>query len=321
MRYLIKLFFVAASLGLGLPAGAQTFPSKPLRIIVPFGPGGTSDLIMRAIATEMSQTIGQPVVVENKVGAGGAIGAMEAARAAPDGYTMLAGNNGTHIVNALLKRTAANAYDPYKDFDGVTLVQKTASFIAVNPKLGVSTLDELVALAKTKPEGVTVATPSNAHMLAVEYLGHRAGVKFRVVPYKGPGPAMADTIAGHVDMILDTGTSVLPQTQAGKLKLIAAASPERMSNMPDLPTVAETYPGYEIVATSALFVPANTPPDVVAKLTAEAQKALAQPQVIKLIVDGAGAPASGDGKDVRQWLDTSTALWRNMLDSTGVSLD
>ncbi|WP_183043395.1 Bug family tripartite tricarboxylate transporter substrate binding protein [Alicycliphilus denitrificans] len=315
-RRLICLSLLALSGGVHAD---PTFPSKPIRIIVPFTTGGASDTMMRAIAAEMGKSLGQAVYVENRPGAAGAIGSIEVARAQPDGYTLLAGNNGTHIINSLLKQPAA--YDAVKDFTPVALVQQAPLFIAVNPQLGVNTLRELITLAKSKPGQVTFASVGNAHTLAIEYLGLLSGAKFQIIPYKGPSQAQTDAIAGHVNAFVDTGLAVLPHTRAGKLKLLAVTSLTRVPNMHDVPAVAETYPGYDVVGTNALFAPARTPPAVVARLSSEVRKALALPNVRQMILDNAGQPAPGDGTDVARWLEKNTVLWRDVMDKTGVVLN
>lgn len=318
MRFLTKILCTAALAALGT-AHAQTFPAKTIRIVVPYTAGGASDSMMRAIAAEMTKNIGQAVIVDNKPGAAGAIGSMEVARAAPDGYTLLAGNNGTHVINGLLKKPAG--YDAFKDFTPVALVQQAPLFIAVNPGLGVENLQQFIALAKSKPGQVTFASPGNAHTLAIEYLGLLAGVKFQVVPYKGPGPAQTDTIAGHVNAFIDTGMSVLPHTRAGKMKLLAITSLKRAPNMPDVPAVADTYAGYDAVGTNALFAPAKTPPDVVARLTAEVQKVIAMPKIQQMMLDSAGVPAHGNAQEVVKWMEVNTQLWRNVMEKTGAVLE
>lgn len=298
---------------------ADTFPAKPIRIIVPYGPGGASDITMRAIATEMGKELGQSVFVENKPGAGGIIGTQDAARGPADGYTLLAGNNGTHVVNPLIRNDLP--YDPGKDFTPLALVAQTPLFIVVNPSLKIDTLAQFITYAKSKPEKVSFASPGNAHTLAIEYLGLLSGSKFLVVRYKGPAPALTDTMAGHVDAFIDTGIAVLPHVKAGKLKLIAVTSLKRLPGFPDLPAVAETYPGYEAVGTNALFAGGQIPKSVAARLTAQAQKAIQTPQVTKTILEGAGIPVNGDGEETRKWMETNTQLWKMVIQKTGVVLE
>jgi tripartite-type tricarboxylate transporter receptor subunit TctC len=315
IRFLVALYMLFTI----CIAHAQTFPTKTIRIVVPYSAGGASDIMMRTIATEITKNTGHTVIVENKPGAAGAIGTIEVARAPADGHTLLAGNNGTHVINGLLKRPAA--YDAFKDFVPVALVQQAPLFIAVNPALGVENLQQLIALARRKPGGVSFASAGNAHTLGIAYLGLMAGVKFNIIPYKGPGPAQADTIAGHVDAFIDTGLSVLPHTRSGKLKLLAIASIKRAPNMPDVPAVSETFPGYEVVGTNALFAPSKTSPEVVAWLNNEVKKVVAMPRIQQMMLDGAGLPAQGDAEEVVKWMESSTKLWRNVMDKTGVVLE
>jgi tripartite-type tricarboxylate transporter receptor subunit TctC len=320
MPSLYSALIAAAAIAVTLqPCSAQDFPAKSIRIIVPYSPGGASDVTMRAMATEMSKQLGQTVYVENKPGAGGIIGSQEAARAHPDGYTLLAGNNGTHVVNPLIRSDLP--YDAVKDFTPIALVAQTPLFIVVNPALKIDNLAQFVAYARSKPEKVSFASPGNAHTLAIEYLGLLSGAKFLTVKYKGPGPALTDTMAGHVDAFIDTGLAVLPHVAAGKLKLIAVTSLKRVPAYPDLPAVAETYPGYEAVGTNALFAGGSIPKAVAARLSAEAQKAIQTPQVNKTILDGAGIPVNGNGEDTRKWMQANTALWQSVIQKTGVVLE
>lgn len=300
-------------------SAADPFPSKTLRLIVPFGAGGASDVTMRAIAAEIAKGLGQAVVVDNKPGAGGIIGSQEAARQPADGHTLLAGNNGTHVVNPLIKKDLP--YDTLKDFTPIALVQQTPLFLVVNPALKVDTLAQFIALAKAKPESVTIASPGNAHTLAIAYLGVESGSKFSIVPYKGPGPALTDTIAGHVHAFIDTGQAVLPQVKAGKLKVIAITSLKRAPNFPDIPAIAETYPGYEAVGTNALYAAGKVPAPVAARLTAEVRKAVATPQIQQMILDAAGIPVNGDGAATLKWMQDNTALWKSVITKTGVVLE
>lgn len=313
-----KIFCGLLSVALFSPVAAQDFPTKPIRLIVPYSPGGASDITMRALSAEMSKSIEQPVVVENKPGAGGAIGSQEAARATPDGYTLLAANNGTHIVNPLIHDNLP--YDAIKDFTPISLIAQTPLFIALNPELGIKTFDEFISYAKKKNGQVTFASPGNAHTLAIEYLGLLSEVDFLVVKYKGPGQALTDTIGGHVDAFIDTGIAVLPQADAGKVTLVAITSLERSPAYPDLPAVAETYSGYEAVGTQVLFAGGKIPEPVAAKLTEEVLKAVNTAEVRKTIVDGSGIPVGGDAEAARKWLDDNTKLWTSVLEKTGVQL-
>jgi tripartite-type tricarboxylate transporter receptor subunit TctC len=310
---------IAAAVALPLLASAQAFPTKPVRIIVPFSAGGASDVTMRAIATELGHTLGQAVIVDNKPGAGGMIGAMEAVKQPPDGHTLLAGNSGTHVITPLIKKDPG--YDATKDFTPIAMVQSTPLFLVVNPSLKVDTLAQFIALAKSKPGEVTIASPGNGHTLALAYLSVVSGAKFSIVPYKGPGPALTDTVAGHVNAFMDTGIAVLPQVKTGRLKVLAITSLTRAPNYPDIPAIAETYSGYEAVGNNALYAAGRIPPAAAAKLTTEVQRAIATPQIQKLILDNAGIPINGDGAQVTKWMRENTALWKQVIEKTGVVLE
>jgi len=319
MKFKSKLLCGLFAAAIFSPVSAADFPTKPIRLIVPYSPGGASDVTMRALSVEMAKSIGQPVVVENRPGAGGTIGSQEAARATPDGYTLLAANNGTHIVNPLIFDDLP--YDAVKDFTPISLVAQTPLFIALNPGLGITTFGEFISYAKANPGKVTFASPGNAHTLAIEYLGLLSDVDFLVVRYKGPGQALTDTMGGHVDAVIDTGIAVLPQAQAGKVNLVAITSLERSETHPDLPAVAETYPGYEAVGTQVLFAGGQIPDTVAGKLTNEVLKAMDAPAVRKTIIDGSGMPVGGDAEAARKWLADNTALWTSVLEKTNAVLE
>jgi tripartite-type tricarboxylate transporter receptor subunit TctC len=321
MRVLLPLMLaMMAALQPATAVGADAFPTKPIRIVVPYSPGGASDQMMRTIATEMSKTIGQTVYVENRPGAGGVIGMQEVARAAPDGHTLVAGNNGTHVVTPLVMKNTP--YDPVKDFTPISLVQTTPLWLVVNPAIGVDSLEQLIALAKSKPGQVAFASPGNAHTLAIEHLAMMAGVKFSIIPYKGPAQALGDTIAGHVSVFFDTGMAVLPHVKSGKLKALAVASDKRLPMFPNTPTVAELgFPGYDAVGANLLSVPANTPPDVVAKLSKEIRRIVALPHVQKMIEDAAGVAVNSTPQELAQWQTMSTAKWRDVMVKGNIKFD
>jgi tripartite-type tricarboxylate transporter receptor subunit TctC len=294
MRNFLRPLILAITTVASFASGAQTFPAKPIRIVVPFSPGSGIDSTMRAIAAELTKNLGQAVYVENRAGAGGAIGTADVAKAAPDGYTLLAGTNGTHVVNPLIKKNLP--YDAFKDFIPLVLVTQSTMFVSVNPKLGVENLAQLIELAKSKQ--VTFASAGPAHTLAIEYLGLRAGIKFSVIPYKGAAPAQTDTIAGHVDAYMDTGLAVLPLATTGKLKLLAVTSLQRAPNLPALPAIAETYPGYQATANVA-----------------------ALPSIQQVILDSAAIPVNGNSSAVEKWMADSQVLWSDVIQKTGIVLE
>ncbi len=293
---------------------AEPYPTKPVRIVVTFSPGGATDTTMRALAVRLSEGLGQPVVIENKAGGGGIVGALEVMHSPADGYTLFSGSSGTHVVNPLIKKSLP--YDAAKDFIPLSLVLQAPLFIAVNPKLKVKTLAELAALGKKRR--VTFASPGNAHTLAIANLGETLGAQFEPIPYKGPGQAQTDVIAGHVDAYMDTGLAVLGQTKADKLTLLAITSAQRAPNFPNVSTVAESYPGYSATANVALFVRTGTPAEIVTRLRSELHKVIAQPTIQKLILDSAGLPVNGSAEDVEKWMRTETSVYQRIIEKTSL---
>jgi tripartite-type tricarboxylate transporter receptor subunit TctC len=264
-----------------VPAAAQEFPSKPVRIIVPYAPGGGTDTVARIVGEKMSAQLGQPVVIDNRAGAGGVVGTEFAARAAPDGYTLVLGSTATHAVNPSLYTKVG--YDPIADFVAVSPLATTPALLVVNSALPVGTLPELLAYIRSRPAG---AQPTFASAGAGS-IQHMAGELFKTmtrtdilhIPYKGAGPAMTDLLAGHVSMAFDTMPSALPQVRAGKIKALGVSAATRHKALPDVPTIGESVPGYELVTWYGLFAPRGTPPAIVERLNAEARKALDSAEV------------------------------------------
>lgn len=262
------------------PAQAQApYPNKPVRIIVPSTPAGVLDNVARTLALRLADQLGQPIVIENKGGAGGNIGAEAAARAAADGYTLFIGFNATHGANPAL--FGKLAYDPVKDFEPISLLAAVPNIISVHPSVPVNTLVELVTLAKSKPGQLSYASSGNGTSthLAAEMFKQAAGIYVTHIPYRGSSPAVADVIAGQVPLIVDSVSSSTAQIRAGKLKALATTSPKRLAVLPDLPTVAESgYPGFESTAWVGLLAPAGTPKAIVEQLNAQVLKVMALPE-------------------------------------------
>ena len=276
--FVVGLLLVAA--GLSPLAHAQAaYPSKPVRIIVPSTPAGVLDNVTRALALRLADQLGQPIVIENKGGAGGNIGAEAAARSPADGYTLFIGFNATHGANLAL--FGKLGYDPVKDFAPISLLASVTNIISVHPSVPVNSLAELVAMAKAKPGQLSYASSGNGTSthLAAELFKALAGVDITHIPYKGSAPAVADTIAGHVPMIVDSVASSTAQVKAGKLKALATTGPKRLAVLPELPTVAESgYPGFASVAWVGLLAPAGTPKAIVEQLNAQVLKVMALPE-------------------------------------------
>jgi tripartite-type tricarboxylate transporter receptor subunit TctC len=246
---------------------------------VPSTPAGVLDNVARTLALRLAEQLGQPIVIDNKGGAGGNIGAEAAARSAPDGYTLFIGFNATHGANPAL--FGKLSYDPIKDFAPISLLAAVPNIISVHPSVPVNTLTELVAMAKAKPGQLSYASSGNGTSthLAAEMFKGVAGVDIAHIPYKGSAPAVADVIAGQVPVIVDSVASSTAQIKAGKLKALATTGPRRLSVLPDLPTVAESgYPGYQSTAWLGLLAPAGTPKAIIDQLNAQVLKVMALPE-------------------------------------------
>jgi tripartite-type tricarboxylate transporter receptor subunit TctC len=282
-RYALGLG-VGAFAGLHLPvprAAAQTpvrWPTRPLRLVVPYPPGGNVDLIGRLIGPPLASALGQPVVVDNKGGAGGAIGAADAARSEPDGHTVLIGDIATHAINPAVNATLP--YRPQDDFSAVIRITSVPLVLAINPKLGPRTVAEFIAFAKAAPKPITYASAGigTPQHLAFELLKARTGIAADHVPYRGSAPAVADVIAGHVDAIID-GTTI-PHVQSGALQAVAVTGETRSAVLADVPTLAEGgVAGYAFASWHGLFVPRGVPAPIIARLNAEVATILADPAI------------------------------------------
>lgn len=258
---------------------AQGFPSRPVRIIVPAAPGGTIDIISRALSQKMTEGLGQPVIVENRAGSATIVAEEYVARSAPDGYTMMMAGT-SRATNPHMY--AKLAYDPLNDLTGVSLVVTSGNVLIVNPSLPAKTVSELVALAKSSPKPLffgTAAYGSSGH-LAAELFKELAGVKLEHVPYKGAAPAIADLLAGQIHMTFDNIPVALPHIRSGRLRALGVTSASRSSLLPDVPTIAEAgLPGYEMTAKFGLIAPARTPAEVIMRLNTEVVRALQTPQL------------------------------------------
>ena len=274
MKFLLAAFALLASGA----AAAQSYPSKPLRIIVPWPAGGTVDGLARSVAPKLSDALGQPVIVENRPGASGSLGAAEAARAAPDGYTLLAVFD-THATNHLLYKSLP--YDGYRAFEHVTQIAASPQAFVGAVNFTPKTVPELIAFGKANPGRISYASVgagSSNHLNAVLFSG-RAGIDMLHVPYKGGAPAMTDLLGGQVNVMIVSAWHTIPHIKAGKLRGLAVGSKQRMAQLPEVPTFAETLPGFEAVSWAGLVAPARTPAEIVARLNRETLRALESPEV------------------------------------------
>jgi tripartite-type tricarboxylate transporter receptor subunit TctC len=317
------VFTAAAAASLPAPvAQAQTYPTKPLKLIVPYAPGGSTDQLARAVAERLGQALGQPVVVENKPGANTIIGAEAAAKAAPDGYTLFVGSSASLAVNRLLYEKLP--YDPKHDFAGVTLLAQSPLVMEVNPSVPAKTVKEFVELAKAKPGSINFASvgKGNPLHLAGELFNSMAGVDTIHVPYNGSAPALTALLGGQVQLMYDVILTSQPHIKAGKLRAIAVTGAKRVSILPDVPTIAESgYPGFEAGIWFAMVVPKATPAPIVQRLNAETTKILHQPEMkarfdrlaLELI------PSTPD--EVLQFADHEQARWARVIKEKNIRLD
>ena len=267
-------------------AHAQPWPSKPIRYIVPFAPGGTTDILGRMVAAGLSSSLGQPVVVENKPGQAGSIGAAELARAAPDGYTIGGGTISSHAINATLYPKLP--YDPVKDFAPITMLATLPNMLIVHPSLNVASVRELVALLKANPSKYSFGSAGNgtSQHISGELFKIMTGTQMQHIPYKGSGPMIPDLLAGTIQLSFENITTAYPQVKGGKLRALAVTSSKRSFVAPEVPTMAEAgLAGYDISSWQAMYAPAGTPRDIVARLHAETVKALRSPENQKKLSD------------------------------------
>jgi len=305
-------------------ASAQTsatgaYPLRAIRMIVPFPPGGPNDILGRVLAQRLSESLGQQVVVDNRGGAGGIIGTDLAAKAAPDGYTILLAGTAALSINPSLR--AKLPYDPVRDFAPISLIATAPSVLLIHPSLPVKNVKELIALAKARPGQLNYAsagigTPPH---LAGEMFKNMAKVNMVHVPYKGGGPALTDLVAGHVQLYFSGISSALSLIREGKLKAIAVTSSGRTAVMPDMPTIAESgLPGYEVGNWYAVLAPAATAKDIVGKLNVAIVKALKAPDVSKRVQDLGADPVGSTPEQMSAYMHNEIAKWAKVIRSAGI---
>ena len=310
-----------AFLCLPLVTLAQPFPSKPVKLIVPSTPGDSADLVARVISAKLAERWGQAVSVENRPGAGGVVGTESVANSPADGYTVIMGNAGSHAINqALYPRLP---YDVLRAFVPITLLAATPNVFVINPAVPAKSVAEFIALAKKEPGKFSYASAGNgssAHLNA-EMLKAFAGIELLHIPYKGAGPAIADVMAGHAQLMIGNLPQFLPHIKSGKLRALAVTSTTRFAATPDLPPMAESVPGYEARSWFGLFAPAATPKEVVAKWHADAVAVLAIPEISKRIIelgfDVVGNSPDAFGALVRE----DIAKWQRVVKMSGAKVD
>jgi len=305
------------------PAHAQTtYPDKPIRFVVPFPPGGGADNLARAIVPKASQILGQPIVIENKPGAGGNIGAADVARAAPDGYTLLQGTNGTHGINQALY--AKTGFDPVKDFVPVARFTVIPAMLVVHPNVPATNVKELVAFIKANPGKVSFASAGNGTTshLAGTLFKNLTGTDIEHIPYKGGAAAMTGMLAGDVQMMIELMVNVYPNAKAGKLKGLAVTTKQRVSTAPELPTLDEAgIPGFDMAASDGVYAPAGTPKPIVDKLNAAFRQALQDPQVRDNLIARGAFPVPGSPDDLAQHVAREYPIWIKLVKDSGAKVD
>lgn len=305
----------------------ESWPAKPIKIVVPFAPGGTTDILARAVAPELGKALGQSVVVDNRPGAGGNVGAELVAKSAPDGYTFLMGTVGTHGINKALY--AKLPYDPQKDFAPVTLVAGVPNVMVMNADkakaLNIHTVKDFIAYAKTHPGQLNMASSGNGTSihLAGELFKSRTGVFMTHIPYRGSGPALMDLVGGNMDVMFDNLPSALPQIKGGKLKAFAVTSNQRSAAMPELPTIEEagSLPGFEASSWFGLLAPAGTPAAIVQRVQQETAKALGSPAIKEKLLAQGAIPSGNTPQEFAKLIEAELSKWAAVVKASGAKVD
>jgi len=314
----------AAALGAAAwlaPAAAQPYPSKPIKIVVPFPAGGIADLYARLIGSRAAESWGQPMVIENRTGAGGNIGADAVAKSAPDGYTLVMGSFGTHAVNVSL--FSSMPYDPVKDFAPIILVLEAEGLLVVHPSVPAQSVLDLIAYARAHPGQLTYASAGmgTASHLAGELFKTMALVEMTHVPYKGNVPAITDLLAGQTSLLFGTMPTVLPHAKAGKLRALATIGSVRSAAAPELPTVAETLPGFEVNNWVGLLAPAGTPNDIVRKWNTEVNKIMTGADIKQRLPTEGARYAPNTPEQFGAFIKSEIAKWAPVVKASGARVD
>jgi tripartite-type tricarboxylate transporter receptor subunit TctC len=322
IKYLLCILVCASGLVTALPSFAQGFPAKPIRWILPYPPGGGSDTIARPVARKLSENVGQQVIVDNRGGAGGNIGMETAARAAPDGYTIVMGLTAQLAVNPALYQKIP--YDPIRDFEPITLLANGAYVLAAHPSLPVKTMKDVIMIARKRPGEILYASSGNgsgAH-LASELLNNMTGIKLKHVPYKGGGPALVDTISGQTQLLFATPIASSGHLKAGRLRAIAVSTTKRVNSMPDVPTIAESgVPGFDAGVWYGMLAPKGTPRDIITRLNEEFRKVLGDPDIRNFLTMSAVEPDGGTPEELGKYMRSELAKWAKVVKAANIRLD
>lgn len=309
---------------LGIPAAqAQAaYPSKPIKVVVPFSAGGGGDTLARLMMNQVGKELGQPIIFDNLAGAGGNIGSQSAAKAAADGYTLLYGTNGTFGINHTLYKKPG--FDPLRDFTPVSRLTRIAAMVVVRPGLKVSSMPELLKMIKDNPGKLTFASAGNGTTshLCGEILQKEAGLSMLHVPYRGGAQAITDVIGDRIDLMIDVMPNTAPKVSSGLLRGLAVSTAQRVSSMPDIPTIAESgVPGFDVSAWDVIAVPAGTPQPIIARLNEAIRKALADPQLSKLLLDRGAETAPNTPQEMATFVKAEIERWGAAVKRSGASVD
>jgi len=318
-RCAVLTALIAAVSAGAAPAAAQTYPSRPITLVVPFPPGGSATIIARIIADKMSEGLGQQIVVDNRGGAGGSIAARQVAKSAPDGATLLLAFTGTLAVSPLI--FANVGYDPRKDFAGIGLIGMAPSVLAVNPSVPARSVADLIGIAKAEPGKIQYGSPGigTTNHLAGELLAAMTGIKITHIPYKGTGPAITDLLGGHIAMMFAPIPAAHGNVSAGALRALGVTSLKRSSLWPDIPTVAEAgLPGFEVVQRSTLLAPAGTPRTIIERLNKELNAVLATDEVRRRLAVEGGEPVPGAPEEYAADIDREETRWSKLVATIGL---
>ena len=322
MKTLLRTVFTTACMFAALAASAQNYPSKPLRIVVPFAAGGTSDILARALSPRITEAWGQPVVVENKTGANGNVGAEFVARSAPDGYTFLLSDVGALSINPSVYPDMP--FDPAKDFSPIIMVSYSPHVLAVHPSVPANNVKELIAYAKANPGKLNFAnsgTGGAPHLAGVEFAA-RTGVQWVYIPYKGGSAAVTDVIAGNANVLFNGMLATYPSVKGGRLRGLAVSSAQRVPSAPELPTVAESgLPGFETGSYQGLLAAAGTPRDIVLKLNAELTRILNTPDMKEFLAKQGTEVRSGPPEALGTFIANEKARWAKVVKEAGIKAD
>ncbi len=316
------LFIGCALLTTSTALLAQDYPTKPITLVVPFAAGGTTDIIGRMVADGLSKKLGQPVVVDNRGGAGGNLGASAVANAKADGYTLLMGYNGTNAINPSLYKQLS--WDPIKSFDPISMVARVNNVVVVNPSLPIKTLQELVAYAKANPSAVNYGSAGAGSIfhLAGEMLEQQTGITLTHIPYKGAAPALVDTMGGQIQLMFTTIPTALPHIKSGKLRAIGVTGAQRSPLFPQLATAREAgYPSMVVDSWFAVFAPKGLRPEISTKLNTALHELLADATIIQKFHDQGAEPKSSTPRELADLLAADLKVWKTVLQTAKVSLE